>query len=851
MADEQRQLSHIYLPGNGAREDFTSPRSGGGSGHLPQRDRAQHAQQLEQLLAAAVAAAEEQIAARDPEIAGGTPGFYLEFDIPQAQQAVLDKLENRRGQEQIELVAARQSPENPALVKATVFVPESKREYYLGKVRAYAAEDNVRYIKDEDGNELFDENGSRIEKSRRPKNEALVASIDFARLAEAASLYTDDPRLFPAAGRVIWWEIWLRPEGRAVFEHAAARLRVPVREHVVSFAEREVILARAAPDAIAMIVSNTDAIAELRLARDTPALFMEMDGAEQTAWSDELAARLVAPENDAPAVCILDSGTTIRHPLIAPALTPEDQQAWRADWHGEDTGVQWRGHGTRMSGIALYGDLTDTLVGNEPVQMFHRLESVKILPDRGANDPDLYGFITASAIGRAEVQAPARRRAYCLAVTSESDYWRGRPSSWSAKIDDLAYGDGDDRRLIIISAGNIGTYYPAQEYLNQNDTVGIESPAQAWNAITVGAMTEKCTITDASYAGWQAMAPPGDLAPCSRTSVPWHYDWPTKPDIVFEGGNHGIDPTNGNGDHLDDLALLTTFNRPEERPFTVTGDTSAATALASRMAARIMADQPRLWPETVRALMVHSAEWTPAMRAHLPENPNQSHQRLLLRRYGYGVPHLTRALRSLFSDVTLVIESELQPYEAEGSQVRSRDMILHDLPWPVEALAALGETTVEMRVTLSYFVEPNPGERGWTKRHRYAGHGLRFAVKRPEESLQNFRRRVNAAARDEDEQVVGGGNDDGWVLGPRLRDRGSLHADIWRGTATDLSNRHGIGVYPVGGWWREKPRLERTNRRARYALVVSLRAGVDVDLYTEIVNAIGIEVDIDSGLAED
>jgi hypothetical protein len=437
------------------------------------------------------------------------------------------------------------------------------------------------------------------------------------------------------------------------------------------------------------------------------------------------------------------------------------------------------------------------------------------------------------------------------AVTSESDYWRGRPSSWSAKIDDLAYGDGDDRRLIIISAGNIGTYYPAQEYLNQNDTVGIESPAQAWNAITVGAMTEKCTITDASYAGWQAMAPPGDLAPCSRTSVPWHYDWPTKPDIVFEGGNHGIDPTNGNGDYLDDLALLTTFNRPEERPFTVTGDTSAATALASRMAARIMADQPRLWPETVRALMVHSAEWTPAMRAHLPENPNQSHQRLLLRRYGYGVPHLTRALRSLFSDVTLVIESELQPYEAEGSQVRSRDMILHDLPWPVEALAALGETTVEMRVTLSYFVEPNPGERGWTKRHRYAGHGLRFAVKRPEESLQNFRRRVNAAARDEDEQVVGGGNDDGWVLGPRLRDRGSLHADIWRGTATDLSNRHGIGVYPVGGWWREKPRLERTNRRARYALVVSLRAGVDVDLYTEIVNAIGIEVDIDSGLAED
>jgi hypothetical protein len=575
---------------------------------------------------------------------------------------------------------------------------------------------------------------------------------------------------------------------------------------------------------------------------------MAMDGAEQTAWSDDLAGRIVAPDEGAPAVCLLDSGTTIRHPLIAPALLPDDQQAWTPHWHGEDASHQWRGHGTQLSGIALYGDLTEALVGNGPVELSNRLESVKILPDNGANDPDLYGYITAAAVGRAEVQAPARPRAYCLAVTSDGDYWRGRPSSWSAKIDDLAYGEGEDQRLIVVSAGNIGTYYPAQEYLNQNDTAGIESPAQAWNALTIGAITEKCTITDASFQGWSAMAPAGDLAPSSRTSVPWHHEWPIKPDVVLEGGNQGVDPASGDGDHLDDLALLTTYNRPEDRPFTVTADTSAATALGARMAAHVLADRPNLWPETVRALIAHSAEWTPAMLDHLPANPNQSHWRLLLRRYGYGVPDLARAVRSLSSDVTMVIESDLQPYVLEGSRIKSRDMMLHDLPWPTDALNALGETTVEMRVTLSYFVEPNPGERGWTKRHRYAGHGLRFATKRPEETLQQFRQRVNASARDEDDnQAHGGGNDEGWVLGPRLRDRGSLHSDIWRGTAADLANRHGIGVYPVGGWWREKPALERTERRARYALVISLRANVDIDLYTEIANAIGIEIGIDGG----
>ena len=843
--EAQRHLLHIYLPNHGNRERFTSPQRGGSGGALPERIRHLHAQQLDQMLNAALMAAQDQFANRDNRISGGTPGFYLEFDLPKAQGAVLDKLEYRRG-EQIELVATRPSSDNPALLTATVFVPESRSDHYIRKVRSYAEEDNVQYQRDADRNFLLDVNGNRIERSRRPKNERLIASLEAARIAGAASIYTDEPALFPPSGQEVWWEVWLRRDRRHVFDHAAAQLEIAVREHTVTFAEREVILARTTPEIIGRIVENTDSIAELRLAGDTPALFMEMDGAQQIEWAQELRDRLIEPPLAAPAVCLLDSGTTRRHPLIAPALSTEDQQAWRGDWHGEDVGAQWLGHGTQMSGIALFGDLADALTSDEPVELIHRLESIKILPDHGANDPDLYGHITAAAVGCAEVQAPERRRAYCIAVTSEGDHLRGRPSSWSAKIDDLAYGDGDDQRLVVISAGNIRTFYPSGEYLDQNDTAGIESPGQAWNSLTVGAVTEKCTITHPDYAGWTVMASSGDLSPSSRTSVGWHHDWPIKPDVVFEGGNQGVDPGTGRGDHLDDLVLLTTFNRPEVRAFTVTGDTSAATAQVSRIAAQIFADQPELWPETVRALIVHSAEWTPAMLAHLPQNPNKTHQRLVLRRYGFGVPSLTRALRSISSDVTLVIESDLQPYARENSRTRTCEMMLHNLPWPVEALVELGAAQVEMRVTLSYFVEPNPGERGWTKRHQYGGHGLRFAVKRPEESSDHFRRRINAAARDAGESVTGSGNDNGWVLGPRLRDRGSLHSDLWRGTATDLANREGIAIFPVGGWWREKPRLKRVDRRIRYALVISLRTSVDVDLYTEISNVVYAEIEVDA-----
>jgi hypothetical protein len=172
-------------------------------------------------------------------------------------------------------------------------------------------------------------------------------------------------------------------------------------------------------------------------------------------------------------------------------------------------------------------------------------------------------------------------------------------------------------------------------------------------------------------------------------------------------------------------------------------------------------------------------------------------------------------------------------------------MVLHDFPWPQAELEALGHANVRMRVTLSYFIEPNPGERGWTQKHKYASHGLRFAVKRAEESMVAFRRRINKAAREEEETGSLGGAEPGWYLGPRLRNKGSIHSDVWKGTAVDLASRHAIAVYPTGGWWRQKPSLGRVDRQIRYSLIVSLEATTNVDLYTPIWSTISPEVDVE------
>ena len=48
-------------------------------------------------------------------------------------------------------------------------------------------------------------------------------------------------------------------------------------------------------------------------------------------------------------------------------------------------------------------------------------------------------------------------------------------------------------------------------------------------------------------------------------------------------------------------------------------------------------------------------------------------------------------------------------------------------------------------------------------------------------------------------------------------------------------------MFPVSGWWKEKPYLERFDGQARYALIVTIRApGSDVDIYTPVEAAISI-----------
>lgn len=833
---------HILLPSHlTTTAAYRAPNAGGRKVVVPPQNRAAHAQQLRANLLS-VAQAFSVIRSQQ-QSAGWENGFGLTVkfsSFPDVQLAI-DSLEQKSAG--IELLNVREVGQE---LHASVWIPDGKLALFERKIAEYIAE------KKNKNNQAID-------------NQKLIDAIRDIRTAVIEDLWIDQAPL-PAENEIARFEAWMStpnaddavgrnarfvPSEERIgrFRESAAQAGFEVADRVLRFPERAVLLLRGT---VAQLRSSSHVLgqlAELRRAPETAEFFMHLAPPEQRAWSDELLSRTQfhPPGSLVPYVCILDTGCTQAHDLLAPALDPSDLHVVNSAWGMADE----VGHGTEQSGMALWGDLSPVLADSSPVFVNHRLESVKLLPQDHSNIEEHFAYLTAQAMSLPEIYAPLRRRIFSMAITSTVTTLRGRPTAWSSELDALTsdwIGNGEAPRLVIVSAGNAFLQVPSS-YPLLNASTSVEDPAQSWNALTVGALTHKVNITEANTDAYSAIATIGGLSPFSSTSNQWAHDSPFKPDVVFEGGNMGSDGVMPS--RFDSLSLLTTHHLPAERYLTTSEATSAATALASRFSAQIMSRYPNLWPETVRALTVHSAQWTPELLAQYPGSTKENVEQRL-RHCGWGEPDIDRALHSGSDSLTLVVQEKLQPFHRQpktkvegkmkGGNVVARDMHLHRLPWPRRALEDLIEHDVELRITLSYYIEPNPGERGRSSRFAYASHGLRFAVQKPDEPEQEFRRRINQLARDAEEGLdpTAGGDTD-WVLGFRKRFRGSLHHDRLTCSAVALAARQNIAVFPVGGWWKTREAQERFEREARYSLVASIHAPdipLEVDLYTGVMQVL-------------
>jgi len=734
---------------------------------------------------------------------------------------------------------------------ALVFIPEDKRSVFLKKI-----EDYLNPEKDAKPNK---------DNIRNPRNYTLLNSISQIRLAKTESFWTDSKDAFPKdTTQKIWWELWLKTRAgespQDIAQALANRLGARLGNTATSFFDSYVVLIETSAEQLSTapeLIANLD---ELRMAKETPTPILESSPYDQQQWLGSAAENISVNEHANTSVTILDTGVNYHHPLLQQVCNQSSTETWSPDWPDYDEFfplAPFNDHGSLQAGLASFGDMMEVVLGDTYLELHHRIESARILPPTGQNDPDLYGAVTTGTALKLEIDQAHVNRVYSLAVTSAQENQSGHPSSWSAAIDQFCSGFDDDiHRLFVISAGNNIEINPQIDYWDQVTLAPIEDPAQSWNALTVGAFTEKTTNDDPDFQGWAPFSLYGDVSPASRSSQSWTWkkQAPIKPDVVAEGGNRLISPDRTQVSNEDVVGLLTTSGRTAGQMFERAGDTSAACALVSRQAAILMAEYPHYWPETIRGLLVHSAKWTEQMRERHRAISKTSKPKVaienLLRTVGYGVTDLERSLYSASNALTLIAQSQIQPFYKKHDAAASSDpvfheMNLHQLPWPKEALQLLpGDINVKLRVTLSYFVEPNPRRRGFRTRYSYQSHGLRFDVIRPRESVNTFRAALNKFAVDENYDGREG-DKDGWVVGSKLRTRGSIHSDIWEGSAADLRDMHTIAVFPVSGWWKYKSAGERWQNAVRYSLLVSIDvADTDIDIYTEVENSINIAIEV-------
>jgi hypothetical protein len=829
MAGGELNRPHFFVRGHVEGREY-SPAGGGGDPKIRDVEHRAHGEALREQLGSTI---EEVDRLRDEEALGGEElralGSVVVLEASDtAFPLKLESLDRvtRGGKAKAPrpkwlLLSVLPGEEEGTPEQATVWVSDEFRHGFMQIFEKYLEE------KTDQGN---------------PRNRALVANISRIRAGVTADLWRSKGAP-PATGRH-WWELWLRrtDDGLTLLGAYASARGATLVERALHLPDRTVAWINATWDELQALPFTSVPLAEIRRPEFVQTI-AELDRDEQDELSEDLSERLASADESAPAVCHLDTGVRRTHVLLEGSLAESDVHTVVPGSTADE-----QNHGTPMAGLGLLGNLDVPLLESGRVALRHRLESVKMLPDtEEGNDPRAYGLVTAQAVAAPEVAAN-RKRVFCMPITARPDH-PGEPTLWSASVDALAAGvdiaasdegisllgdpDRDASRLFVVSAGNVDRY--AADYLAVCDTSAVEDPAQAWNALTVGAHTELAdTPVDPTFANWSPLGAAGGLSPHSRTSVMFaQRHWPLKPDICMEGGNVLTDGAADFHERHPLLSLRSTDSRSDLALGSVNA-TSAATAQAARLAALAQASYPEFWPESIRGLLTHTAEWTDSMRAEIEAAPTKTGRLALLRRYGWGVPSEEAVLYSGNNAVTMVTQDEFIPFD--GPDHKARRFRLHALPWPVEELRELGGATAELRVTLSYFIEPAASRRGWRRRYQYQSHGLRFELKTPSETTAQFLQRLN----DDAQQEEGGAGktssgSERWLVGPQARNLGSLHQDVWEGTGTDLADSGVLAVHPIGGWWKNSKRKDRVDQPVRYSLTVSLRTAEErVDLYAPV-----------------
>ncbi|MCB0177059.1 MAG: S8 family peptidase [Anaerolineae bacterium] len=569
---------------------------------------------------------------------------------------------------------------------------------------------------------------------------------------------------------------------------------------------------------------------------------------------------------DSPRVVVIDSGIAAEHPLFTTSegrtimgrqrnFLPDTVEP--ADLTTDEID---QGHGTAIASVVAYGSLLNlTQAPDEITTPVVWIENAKILlpaakldPDAVDSSPQLHPLQFPKALIREVVEVfhqplPQRCKIFNLSIGTVP-HPQQAISNWAEEIDNCS---ARSDLLFVISAGDLtsaelvelmtgGATYPA--YLLSPKT-RLRDPGQAYNALTVGALTPIPPTLPWPSAPF--LAQPEHPAPFTRSGLLQF--GPVKPDVVETGGNWQKDDLTALPESAILVANRNYVTGQADQPLGFQTGVGLAAAQVTHLAGRIQARYPNATANLIRALIVNSAAW-PAEFIHSLTGPTEAalgdaltkeDRHTLLRLCGYGRPRPEQALSSNAHCLVFIAEDEFSwtvedknssgryPAKVSFFAIRFEPDDLFNLP---------PATRLRVSVTLTY----NPAVRK-TQRRRYQAVDMRWELRRREEPSDDFRARWMAEAETDDDEEDRA--EDAlplrpwpWQLKPVLNPgsrarRGSLIRDWFDVYAHDLPHTLELVALAQVAPWRKPPEP----LMQRYALVVSIETlGAGVAIYDTV-----------------
>lgn len=361
-----------------------------------------------------------------------------------------------------------------------------------------------------------------------------------------------------------------------------------------------------------------------------------------------------SPPENAPKVAVLDSGVASLHPVLAPAVG--DSQSFLPG----TTVADEHGHGTLVSGIALYGDPAHCLRTNSFVPEMW-LFSGRILDENNEGNELLIENQVENAVRRFVAEYGCR--VFNLSYGNRNKPYQG------AHVAGLAVTlDALSRELGVLFVVPTGNYFGDEDsprwiseypgYLTGRTSTLLD-PAPALSALTVGSIARyekgRENVQYPKDPGYRPVALKNQPSPFTRHGP--SVNSAIKPELVDYGGNWMVDarinpvqlPT-----RLDLGELSTCREFARGRPFVQACGTSFAAPRVAHAAAKLTAEFPRHGVDLLRAVLLVHARTPKACTQLFASDPTG-----LRDVTGYGLVDRSALFRSADDSVTLWAEESI------------------------------------------------------------------------------------------------------------------------------------------------------------------------------------------------